>query len=100
MKEIVFAETAAFEIVSVTKAPFLTALTERERLLFSSVGNMFASVIINVVSLRAIDEIVLSNALLKSVLLIACAVCLLAVYVTPLPTIEPESVIEEPAGKA
>ena len=76
---IVFAETTAFEIVSVTKAPFLTALTERERLLFSSVGNMFASVIINVVSLRAIEEIELLKVLLKSVLLIACAVCLLAV---------------------
>ena len=68
----------AFEIVSVTKAPFFTAFTERERLLFSIAGNMFASVIVNVVSLRAIEEIELLKVLLKSVLLIACAVCLLA----------------------
>ena len=78
-KSIIFSDTVAFEIVSVTKAPFLTALTERERLLFSIAGSSFASVIINVVPFRAIDEIVLSNVLLKSVLLIACSVWMLAV---------------------
>ena len=57
-----------FEIltVSATKSPFLTALIESDKLCVEIVGSAVASVIVNVVPLRAIDEIVLLNVLFVS----------------------------------
>ena len=63
---IVFPEIFEILTFSSTKSPFLTATIESDKLCVEIVGSAVASVIVNVVPLRAIDEIVLLNVLFVS----------------------------------
>ena len=63
---IVFPEIFEILTVSSTKSPFLTALIESDKLCVEIVGIAVASVIVNVVPFRVIDEIVLLNVLFVS----------------------------------